>query len=141
MKLKVSTTGINALQKKYERYGKEVVERSGDAAQSFVENVRDEYKSNARVDTGDLRRRTIAEIERSGVEIRASVYNNSDHVMFKEKGHMVRKGQLFYDKKSGTFKRVKQTRFIKGDHNFETAVRAHEKDFKKDMLKAVKFHD
>lgn len=135
----LTTTGLETFSNNLRKYGEDVIEKTGDATENYVDNIRDEYKARSRVKTGDNRRHTKSEISRKGPLIRAAAFNDSDHVEFLEKGHMVRKGQIFFDKDSGTFKRVKSTRFIKGDHQFEYATEAHRKDYKRDLLKAVKY--
>ncbi|EPQ8988804.1 HK97 gp10 family phage protein [Listeria monocytogenes] len=139
MKVRITTEGQRTFQQKLEKYSIDVLKKAEHATTDFVENVRDEYKARSRFRTGDNRRHTKSEARTTQTGIIASVYNNSDHVVFLEKGHMVRKGQLFFDKRSKSFKRIKQTRFIKGDHHFSNSLKAHTKDFYSDLNRAVKW--
>ncbi len=113
------------------------MQEAEEVTRNYVDNVRDEYKARSRVRTGDNRRHTYSETKRVGLRIYASAYNNSDHNSFLELGHMVRKGQLFFDTETGEFKRVTRTRWIPGDHQFEASINAHYDDFATGIHKAV----
>lgn len=62
---------------------------------------------------------------------------NATHGVYQNYGYTIRKGRVFFDRKSGTFRRVKATRFIPGKHFVEKTIEDTKKEVADEIRKAV----
>ncbi|KNF09304.1 bacteriophage HK97-gp10, putative tail-component [Gottschalkia purinilytica] len=138
MKVKFKVTGADKFKRALKAWEKETEEKIVKSVDTFTTNVRDSAKSNAQVDTGEMRREIKKRplIRQIGY-VKGEVVAGAKHSPFKEFGHLVKKGQLFFDKRSGTYKRVKATKWVKGRYYMTDAYTEHVKGFKRDLRRAL----
>lgn len=140
MSIRIDVTGFNQLATNIGRYNNQMQQRVKKTVNDTATDIQSQAKAEANVDTGDMRRKiekkpTIS----SGGTIRSGVHGLSEYTIHVNYGHMVKAGQVFFDRKSKTFKRVKRTRFIPGSYFFTRAVTKGKNDFAREIGKALRY--
>lgn len=140
MSIRIDVSGFGQLAANIGRYNNQMKQRVKDTVDNTATEIQSQAKAEANVDTGDMRRKiekkpTIS----SGGTIRGSVQSLAEYTVHVNYGHMVRAGQIFYDKRSKSFKRVKRTRFIPGSYFFTRAVTKGKNEFAREIGKALRY--
>ncbi|PGT35617.1 hypothetical protein COC97_24375 [Bacillus anthracis] len=140
MSIRIDVSGFGQLAANIGRYNNQMKQRVKDTVDNTSTDIQSYAKAEANVDTGDMRRKiekkpTVS----SGGTIRGSVQALSEYTVHVNFGHMVKAGQIFYDRKSKSFKRVKRTRFIPGSYFFSRATTRGRNNFAKEIGKALRY--
>jgi hypothetical protein len=75
----------------------------------------------------------------TGGTIRGSVQSLAEYTVHVNYGHMIKAGQVFFDKRSKEFRKVKRTRFIPGSYFFTRSVTKGKNNFAKEIGKALRY--
>lgn len=140
MSIRIDVSGFGQLAANIGRYNNQMKQRVKDTVDNTTTDIQSQAKAEANVDTGDMRRKIEKKPTVStGGTIRGSVQALSEYTVHVNFGHMVKAGQIFFDRKSKTFKRVKRTRFIPGSYFFTRAVTKGRSDFSREIGKALRY--
>ncbi|PFD94654.1 hypothetical protein CN275_00240 [Bacillus anthracis] len=140
MSIRIDVSGFGQLAANIGRYNNQMKQRVKDTVDNTATDIQSQAKAEANVDTGDMRRKIEKKPTVStGGAIRGSVQALSEYTAHVNFGHMVKAGQIFYDRKSKSFKRVKRTRFIPGSYFFTRSVTKGKNNFVKEIGKALRY--
>ena len=92
-----------------------------------------ELKEKVPTDRGIMRNSISSNV--SGMTGKVRI--NAEHGIYQNYGFTVRNGRIFFDRKSGTFKRIKATRFIQGKHFVEKAIADKKGEIVEEIRKVV----
>ncbi|SMD68178.1 hypothetical protein BACERE00185_00292 [Bacillus mobilis] len=140
MSIRIDVSGFGQLAANIGRYNNQMKQRVKDTVDNTATDIQSQAKAEANVDTDDMRRKIEKKPTVStGGTIRGSVQSLAEYTVHVNYGHMIKAGQVFYDKRSKTFRKVKRTRFIPGSYFFTRSVTKGRSDFSREIGKALRF--
>ncbi|MEK4711137.1 HK97 gp10 family phage protein [Bacillus sp. FSL R10-2780] len=140
MSIRIDVSGFGQLAANIGRYNNQMKQNVKEVVDTTTTDIQSQAKAEANVDTGDMRRKIEKKPTVSaGGTIRGSVQSLAEYTVHVNYGHMVRAGQIFFDRKSKSFKRVKRTRFIPGSYFFTRSVTKGRSEFSREIGKALRY--